>query len=106
MKSNTKEEKTKYVDLEIGSPEEIADFQNYEKLFIESKAVYSLPEIASKLEKGGSLDEAERQMAAGVIRDWIRLKKSKTGRPRKWSSIKEKNAYYNAKRRGKLKQSE
>lgn len=92
-------------DLQIGSPEEIAANERFEALRLEPTETYNLPDIAEKLANGKELNEIERQMAAGTIRDWIRLKKLNTGRPKKWNSIQEKNKYYNDKRRGKLSDS-
>ena len=48
-------------------------------------------------------NEIERQMAVGTIRDWIRIYESKTGRPRKWKSIKEKNDFYSTEKKKKRK---
>lgn len=81
---------------------ETAELENGEALeILEPTTQYTLPEIADKLANGSELNGIERQMASGCIRDWIRLKESKTGRPKKWSSIQEKNKFYNDKRRGK-----
>jgi hypothetical protein len=60
-----------------------------------------LRRIADRLTGGEDLTALERQLACDCLRDWVRLKESNTGRPRKWQTIKEKNDYFNAKRRGK-----
>ena len=90
-------------DLPINSPKEYELIQKFETLRLEPTKTYTLtlPEIAEKLENGIQLNEIERYMAAATIFDWIRLKESQKGRPKKWHSIQEKNRYYNDKRRGK-----
>lgn len=94
-------------NLKVGSPKEIADFQQYEKLFIKSEAEYTLPEIANKLTSGTELDKIERQMAAGVINDWLATKNAqiengkKNGREKKFASDKERYDFHNAKRKKK-----
>jgi hypothetical protein len=90
-------------DLPINSPKEFELSQRFEPQILEPTDTYTLPEIAEKLVGGIELNEIERQMASATILDWIRLRESrKHGRPKKWNSAKEKNKYYNDKRRGKL----
>lgn len=67
----------------------------------QEKLKQELRRIAERLIGGMELTVVERQIACDCIRDWVRLKESITGRPKKWESIKEKNDYFNAKRRGK-----
>jgi hypothetical protein len=49
---------------------------------------YTLPEVAKKLETNIELNEIERQMAAGAIRNWLKL----VGRPKKYQSEEERLA--------------
>lgn len=67
----------------------------------ENKLKNELRRIADKLIGGMDLTVVERQLACDCLRDWVRLRESITGRPKKWQTIKEKNDYFNAKRRGK-----
>ena len=64
--------------------------------------IYTLSEIADKLANGTELNEIERQMASGVIKDWLKFKQS-TGRPPKYKTEAERQQFKqaNEKRRQK-----
>lgn len=77
---------------------------------VKKQIIYTIPKIAKKLETGKPLDELELIMAAATIRDWLRIKKSQTGRPPEYETeedrIAARRATYakaNRKRREKKK---
>jgi hypothetical protein len=94
--------KEKLNKLPIDSPKEVELTQRFEILRLEPTDIYTFPEIANKLANGVELNEIESQMASACIRDWIRLKESITGRPKKWHSMSEKNYHHNNKKRKKV----
>lgn len=50
----------------------------------------TLPKIVTKLKSGAELNEIERQMAAGCIEDWLRVKKAQIKAATKYDTDEER----------------
>ncbi len=66
-----------------------------------SAATLDILKVCVRELRRGRFTEIGQNLLCEAVEDYIRIKESIPGRPRKWKSMKEKNAFHNAKRRAK-----
>ncbi|HRJ90049.1 MAG TPA: hypothetical protein PLX39_15335 [Pyrinomonadaceae bacterium] len=72
---------------------------DYNELSAELQQIYA---VAAKLcDRDEPLTTEECLLASAVLNQYVALKHSQTGRPRKWANDKEKWDFYNARRKNK-----